>query len=115
MPPTEIWLRTKRGDAPDWPFVAEDADGPQDLAGMTIEFGARARLDDVAYVIHRTTNDGGVVVDDPAAGELTVHLAATDTAAEGTLYWDLQATDAGGRPKTLASGFLIIEPDVVHA
>jgi len=117
-------LKRKRGDAirlAVGPVLKPDGT-VQPLAGLTIRFTAKDKLDDAdgAAVIAGSTNDGRVtLVGDGSTGEANVVIPASVTAGfatDRTLHWDLQVSDGAGTiTATLDSGLLYVERDVTRA
>lgn len=114
-------LTVKRGDTITLAVAAKKGDGtPQSLAGKTLAFTAKDRIDDLdaAAVISKSIGSG-IVVDDAALGLAMVTIPPADTssfAGPRTLLWDIQMTDnATGAKITLDEGKLIVRPDVTRA
>lgn len=107
----------KRGDSftLDVGPVRTSAGAVQNIAGFTIRFTAKDRLDDAdgAAIIAGT----GAIDDGPAGlGHVTIPPAATNGfTADRVLHWDLQLADPTGPVKTLDAGKLIVERDVTRA
>lgn len=116
-------LRKKRGDAIRLAIgpVLQPGGAPQDLAGLTIRFTAKDRLDDddADAVIVGSTADGRIAIDAPStAGKATVTIPGSETASftsDRTLHWDVQVSDAAGTiTVTLDGGLLYVERDVTR-
>jgi hypothetical protein len=60
-------------------FVYQDINAvPIDLTGNKMRMGVRKNADDVAEVMLLTTENGGIVITSPAAGQFTVWLKQDD-------------------------------------
>lgn len=89
--------------------------------GATVRFTAKRKTSDLdgAAVITKTTGSGITAVADVAT--ITIAPADTDALAAATvnttLHYDVQVTGAASSfgPWTVASGRLIVEPDVSRA
>lgn len=111
-------LRITRGDQKvfNGPVSVDKA-----LAGATIAAMFRARLDGLA-LITKSIGSGITITSDVAGNRaFSIQLEPTDTNQFLTtkvteILWDVQITyaDLSG-PFTLASGTLVITPDVTHA
>jgi hypothetical protein len=110
-------LRVRRGDSISLSVDWNKADGsPQSLAGWTLRFTARDRLEDVTAVITKSSPASGIVIDDSPGGLATISIAPADTASfigPRTLWWDVQA-ESGAERKTIDSGKLYVIPDVTR-
>lgn len=106
-----------RGDNFGFAGTATLSDSPYDLASCTLWFTAKNKYTDldVDAVFQKTIGDG-ITVTNPTQGLFTVSVLPADTAdvsrVKTILYWDLQLKDADGKIFTIASGNLIINPDV---
>lgn len=84
--------------------------------GATVRFTAKRRTTDAdgAAMITKSTGSGITAVGDVA----TITIAPSDTDAlaaartNETLYYDVQVAGAGFGPWTVATGRLIVKPDV---
>ena len=113
----------------DWTMVAGDSrtlrftvtgdDGAAaDLTGaQSVRWGCvrRQANGSVASPALEKTLGDGVAVIDPAAGTIEVTLSPSDTAAlpGGRYYHQLEMTSAAGDVATLATGTLMIAPDLL--
>lgn len=89
--------------------------GPIDLTGATIRFTAKRRFEDVVPVISKTIGAGITVDGLPTAGNGTLILSASDTAATDPgkitkLVFSLEVTEAGGDVTEIAHGTLVVDP-----
>ncbi len=84
------------------------------MTGSVVRFTAKyARADELA-AIEKSSDAGGIEIDDTVA---TVSIDAADTdsiATPKTLRWDVEVTDAFGSVRTVATGRLIINTDVTR-
>ena len=112
-------LTMTRGDARTMSVPMTLAGVPWEIpVGATVRFTAKRKTSDAdgAAVIAKSTGSGIVAVADVAT--ITIAPADTDALAAArtneTLYYDVQVTGAGSSfgPWTVASGRLIVEPDV---
>lgn len=93
---------------------------PYDLSGATLLFTAKNRYtdDDADAVFQKSVGDGITVVS-AAQGLFTVEIEPDDTAdvpkVQTVLFWDTQVVDSESKKYTIASGKLIIKPDVTDA
>jgi hypothetical protein len=117
--PIDLWML--RGDAAPWQFQVVQKDGttPQDITGMSLRFVAKRRLslaDDDPGVIVATVANGRLTVDSAVQGLVTLKLEPGDTSGLGVgmtgFEWNLQVTDALGKPQTPLYGTLVVRGDV---
>jgi hypothetical protein len=90
---------------------------PYDLTGATLVFTAKSRYTDADEdAIFQKTEGDGITVVSAAQGLFTVEIEPDDTAdvpkVKTVLFWDTQVTDSESKKYTIASGKLIINPDV---
>ena len=98
-------------------FNVKDSDGnAQDLTSATAKFEMAAREGGTfsgAADVELATGGSGIEITDAAAGEVTVTIAASDTASlSGEYYWELEITDSASRVSTVAYGFVEIVNDL---
>jgi len=112
-------LRQRRGDTwkREFTVLQADEETPQDIAGATFRFTAKSNPDDadVDAVVVGTTGGGQCAITDAVNGVMVVTIDPADTAAlsaPATLWFDLQAQDAGGDVWTVAWGKLIVDRDI---
>jgi hypothetical protein len=113
-------LELHRGDSAEWEFPVLKADGTaQDITGCSFRFTVKGRVDDLDddAVISATTANGKCVITNAAAGLMEVRLVPADTDALAVypptvLLWDLQVRDAASKVWTVASGKLLVRPDI---
>lgn len=116
----ELDLTVNQGATLAIQFTLYDDDGvtPQDLTGYTFRCQGRR-----SYQSETTEWDldngakGGITVDDAAAGEFTVTLSDTVTAAiavGASGVWDVEAEDASGTVTRVAEGKWILSPEVTR-
>jgi len=114
----------------DWTMVAGDSrtlrftvtgDGgaAADLTGaQSVRWGCVRRQANGSFVptpaLEKTLGEGVTMID-PAGGIIDVTLSPSDTAAlpAGRYYHQLELTSAAGDVATLASGMLVIAPDLL--
>jgi hypothetical protein len=113
-------LEMNRGDSAVFDIECSQADGsPLDITTGLLFFTAKstARQTDVDAIFQKTSEDGISVVSGPA-GTATITLEPEDTEsayAPQWYKWDLQFVTTGGQPATLASGDLLLRPDVTRS
>ena len=112
-------LEMFRGDDESFNVTVTERDGltPVDLSNMDLRFTAKRRIGDldVDAIIVCTTDDATITLTTPSSGlaRIDVPAGSTDELTRDTLLvWDLQATDALDKTRTLASGTLIVRRDV---
>jgi len=90
------------------------------LVGAEIWFTAKPSYStlDAAAQFQKTIGDG-IAVTDAAKGKFTVTISATDTysmaSSKTILLYDCQVKESGGNVYTIASGNIIVMPDVTRA
>ena len=80
----------------------------EETAGLVYLNGAAAGV----------SGNGSITVDDEVAGDITIALAAAETAkliARSTLSYDVQMRTAAGSVETLETDTAIVTPDVTRA
>ncbi len=87
-----------------------------DITGSALWWTAKRSRDDADAdaVLSKSTADGITITDGPA-GEATIALAVADwdaVTAPDRLVWDLQERTVGAVVTTLATGWLVVLPDV---
>lgn len=112
-------MKIKRGDTETITATAVNANGDDySLVGLTVWFYAKSAFDiaDGSGEIELVTGGSGVTVSGNVA---TATIAPTDTSGlpnrRTPLYYEWQVKDGVGAIYTLASGWLIVEPDIVRA
>ena len=100
-------------------------DGPvrgvrQDITGWTLWVTAKRAVADAdgVAVFRLKTGGQGIALTDPTAGLATAAIpaGATDGLEEETiLYVDVQGKDGAGKVRTLASGTIVVVPDITRA
>jgi hypothetical protein len=93
---------------------------PYNLAGATIWCTAKSRFTDADEdAIFQKTIGSGIVIVNAAAGLYTITIDPADTVdlakVKNILVYDVQLKDADNKVFTIASGNLIINPDVTNA
>lgn len=110
-----------RGDSRTLSITVLDSDGSAaDLTGASIWWTAKRDINDAdADAIISKTVGSGITVTNAAGGLATVTIAPDDwTDAEDSdkhYVWDLQVKSDTGTVTTVASGRIIITPDVTRA
>lgn len=107
-------IKMFRGDDEDFAFQVKDSAGtPIDTTGWSFKFTAKLNDSDTSNVIQKTTGSGITEVD-AMTGQYTIAIAAADTVgvSAGTLVYDIEATTAAAKIKTVAKGALVISQDV---
>lgn len=112
----------RRGDTHLMQFVVNIAGVAQDITTYAkFWFTAKSVVTDadVAAIFQKTDGGGGIVRTTPAVGLCTVTIAPANTAILSEkpylLLCDFQGKDASGNIWTLASGTLIVYPQVTIA
>ncbi|HEX7122631.1 MAG TPA: hypothetical protein VF178_09710 [Gemmatimonadaceae bacterium] len=119
--PVQLDLTVYQGATLAMQFTLYESDGTTvtDLTGYTFRCQGRR-----SYQSETTEWDldngakGGITVDDAAAGEFTVTLSDTVTAAidvGASGVWDVEAEDASGTVTRVAQGQWVLDPEVTHA
>jgi hypothetical protein len=93
---------------------------PYDLGGCSLWFTAKKKYTDAdSAAIFQKSIGAGITVTSSTQGLFVVAIATTDTEAvdkvKTILVWDLQLRDSSSKTYTMASGNLIINPDVTNA
>ena len=109
-----------RGDTPSFNIAVTQAGAVFSLVGCSMWFTAKWAYKDLdAAAVFQKTIGAGITLTNAALGLATATLAATDTsglaAVKVLLVWDIQVRTAGGLTFTVASGNLIVTPDVTLA
>lgn len=110
-------LSCARGESLELPVSPDSTVTDTSIVGWTLAFVIRpvsADLDDAA-TYSRTTANGGITVDDAAAGEFTCTLTKAQTLAlaVGPYDWEIWRTD-GGAEARLAKGRLEVTRSVQY-
>jgi hypothetical protein len=90
------------------------------LTGSSIWFTAKNQYSDLdaAAVFQKSTLNGGIVITNPTQGIAQVTIASADTLLvpnlKTILVWDAQIKDSQGNIYTIASGRLIVLPEVTR-
>jgi len=96
-----------RGDHKPFRLTVLDKDGnPVNVAGWQFKFSFANRPGETP--VHQVSG----VIEDAPNGRVLFELTPTETAEAGAYYFDVQATTASGRIRTIASGRLIIKQDI---
>jgi uncharacterized protein YbjT (DUF2867 family) len=108
-----------RGDDVGWSGTVELSDVAYDLAGCALYFTGKNKYTDAdASAIFQKTIGSGITVTNPTQGLFTIALVPADTTAipkaKTILVWDLQLVNSAGKRYTIASGNLIVNPDVTN-
>lgn len=107
-----------RGDTVKLNMAVTSGGSFYDLTGSTIWFTAKNHFSDpdISAVFQKSTTGGGITITNAPNGLCQVTIDPADTSGEPPtkvmLVWDAQVKDAQGRIYTVASGNLIIVPDV---
>lgn len=111
-------LEMVRGDTRVWSMTIKTRDGnPFDLTGYTVKMTAKRAVTDAdgSAVFQKTSPAGGITINSPTAGTITVTLSPSDTSGLPAytirLVYDLQVTN-GTDTRTALLGYLLIKPDV---
>lgn len=108
--------RLVRGDTSSLDLVASVGGNAINLTGLIVRFSAKYDPADAEAVITKGTDEGGVLVTDPDAGEIRVLIDSEDTAELPSrplyLYYDVEVSDTAGHRFTAALGVLELRPDV---
>ena len=93
---------------------------PYALGGCSLWFTAKRKYTDAdSAAIFQKSIGSGITVTNPTQGLFVIEIAPADTTAvekvKTILVWDLQLRDSSGKTYTIASGNLIINPDVTNA
>lgn len=116
-------LYRKRGDAIRLAVgpILQPNKAVQPLAGLTIRFTAKERVDDLDAdaVLVASTSDGKVtLIAAGVTGEALIVIPGSETEAfddDTVLHWDVQVADpAGTITATIDSGLLYIDRDVTR-
>ena len=86
--------------------------------GARLDFTVKRRISDADddAVLQKQSDDDGITLDE-AAGTAEIRIAGADTAeldVEPRYVWDIQMTASEGEVTTLASGRLVLRPDVTR-
>lgn len=109
-----------RGDTVQFSVVVTLDDVAYDLTDCSLWFTAKYKYtdDDDDAVFQKTLGDGITVTSAPQ-GLAAIVISPTDTDAlsliKTVLFWDLQLVDDSGNVYTIASGNLIVNPDVTQS
>jgi len=109
-----------KGDSVSFNIVVTSGGVAFNLTGATIWMTAKLAFGDPdSSAIFQKKTGSGIVITNPANGAATITLAATDTsplpAFKTLLLYDIQVKDQQGGIYTVASGNLIVLPDVTLA
>jgi hypothetical protein len=113
----DVDVRKENGDPLDDEDESGLTGGLHDFEGLwfTAKHNIKDADDDAVF---QKTLGGGIVIDDEDSSKAVITVMAADTADlpdyQTRLRWDLQSKDGEGLVKTLASGVLIVEPDVTR-
>jgi hypothetical protein len=108
-----------RGDTVDLAVVVTASGSAYSLVGCSIWFTAKSSysLADTGAQFQKTIGSG-ITVTNAALGRFSVRISPADTSSLGNsktlLVYDCQVKDASGNIYTIASGNLIILPDVTR-
>jgi hypothetical protein len=89
-----------------------------DLSGMTAILEARAKVTDAEPFMTLTTENGGIVIDDPTTGEMLLYYSAANTETLDAVrgVYDLQVNFNGGQDVGyLLQGKMIVQEMVVQS
>jgi hypothetical protein len=122
---TETTLNLTRGDTGKWDVVLTDPadDSALVLTGCTLRLAVWAETpaatvanDTDAELVLTSTPAAGIVITDAAAGEMTITISKTQSAAlTGELYrFDLQLINASAESYTAARGLIWVEAQHTH-
>lgn len=109
-----------RGDTVDLAVVVTASGSAYSLVGCTIWFTAKTSfsLADSGATFQKKIGSG-ITVTSAANGRFTVRISPTDTYSLGNsktlLVYDCQVKDASGNVYTVASGNIIVLPDVTRS
>lgn len=88
---------------------------PTDLTGMTARMHIRESVLDSHYVVELTTENGGIVIDDPTSGRFLINLKPESTRLlDRNMVWDLEFVDSLGNVKTYIGGQVLVRREVTH-
>lgn len=92
---------------------------PYDLSGCSLYFTAKRRFtDDDSAAIFQKSVGSGITITSAAQGLFVVAIGSDDTISvekvKTILVWDLELHDSAGKIYTIASGNLVINPDVTN-
>jgi hypothetical protein len=110
-----------RGDSATFSGTVTLGGDPYDLSGAAhMWFTAKNKyVDSDEDAVFQKTLDDGITVVSPTAGLYSVAIVPADTEdvpkAKTILVWDVQIEDSEGNIYTMASGKLVINPDVTDA
>lgn len=114
-------LEMYRGDDETLDVEIVDFDGsPLNITGGEVLFTAKKssrQTDDVAVIKKSSVTNGGISITDGPGGVAEVYILPSDTAdlyAPTELTWDVAFVDVTGKRRTVASGQLVIKPDVTR-
>lgn len=111
MVPAKQDIKIMRGDTETFVISIKDStNSPVDLSTSVFASQIRYNRDDIAIAASFTCT-----VTNAAAGQVTIVLSATSSAAleDGIAYWDLQRT-VGGEVSTVVAGKCTILADVTR-
>jgi hypothetical protein len=95
------------------------SDDPYDLTSCTLYFTAKRKFtdEDSAAIFQKSIGDG-ITITSAAQGLFVVAIASEDTIAlekvKTILVWDLELHDSSSKIYTIASGNLVVNPDVTN-
>jgi hypothetical protein len=99
-------------------FLIKDADSglPINVDGWTFKVQLRDRTDDVEPLLELTTDNGGFVIVDALAGEVSMRITAVQSAAlpVARLVFDVLRTDPDPGPLWLFAGKVPVKEPVTR-
>jgi len=110
----------KRGDTVQFSGTITQGGTALDITGASLWFTAKNQYvdDDVSAIFQKTIGDGITVVN-AAQGLITILLSPSDTTGlskvKTILVYDLQLKDTNSKIYSIASGNLVVEPDVTNS
>lgn len=110
-----------RGDTVKLDLAVTSGGAVYPLTGSTIWFTAKRQYSDPdsSAVFQKSTLSGGIVITNAALGIARVTISPPDTQtvtnSKEILFFDAQMKDSQGQVYTLASGRLILLPEVTKA
>lgn len=93
--------------------VTDGAGSAVDLTGVAARWEAHQ---DGTAKVQKSIAGGGITLSGPTEGQLTVVIDAADTAdLAGGLSHQLEIVGASGRTRTVTTGLMTVEPDLIPA
>jgi len=106
-----------RGDTVSLDVTVTASGSAYNLTGCSMWFTAKQRYSDLdAAAVFQKSTGSGITITSPTFGQATVVISPSDTSGlsnvKQLLLYDLQVKDASGNIYTVASGNLVVYPEV---